>query len=104
MMMGPAVQDIWLLLPGHAADCRRELTMLLDGYETFLDFPRGSLVLIEPLRFMRMIHFLAWRARQRHDHWFRREFPDWGTKSFWTREIEDLNAQADVVRAELAGA
>lgn len=101
MMMGPAVQDIWLLLPGHAAECRRELTMLLDGYETFLEFPRRTLSLIEPLRFMRMIHFLAWRGRQRHDHWFKREFPDWGTTSFWIRELEDLRAQADIVREEL---
>ncbi|MFP4566823.1 MAG: serine/threonine protein kinase [Spirochaetaceae bacterium] len=101
MMVGPAVQDIWLLLPGHAADCGRELTMLLDGYETFLEFPRDSLKLIEPLRFMRMIHFLAWQARQRGDNWFRKEFPDWGTKQFWIRELEDLKMQAGVVRDEL---
>jgi Ser/Thr protein kinase RdoA (MazF antagonist) len=103
MMTGPAVQDIWLLLPGHAPDCRRELTMLLDGYESFLDFPYQSLKLIEPLRFMRMVHFLAWQARQRHDHWFAREFPDWGSKQFWIREVEDLKTQADVVREELSG-
>ncbi|MFP4705107.1 MAG: serine/threonine protein kinase [Spirochaetaceae bacterium] len=103
MMSGPAVQDIWLLLPGHAADCGRELTMLLEGYETFLELPRQSLRLIEPLRFMRIVHFLAWRARQRHDHWFRREFPDWGTKQFWIREVEDLEMQADIVQSELSG-
>ena len=102
MMTGPAVQDLWLLLPGYAADCRRELTMLLDGYESFLEFPRASLELIEPLRFMRMIHFLAWQARQRHDHWFTREFPQWGTKQFWLRELEDLKTQAEVVREQLS--
>lgn len=101
MMRGPAVQDLWLLLPGHVEDCGRELTMLLDGYETFLDFPRQSIGLIEPLRFMRMIHFLAWQARQREDHWFRREFPDWGTKPFWIRELEDLRTQAEIVRTAL---
>lgn len=99
MMVGPAVQDIWLLLPGYAADCRRELTMLLDGYEEFLPFPRGSLDLIESLRFMRMVHFLAWQARQREDLWFLKEFPDWGSKQFWIRELEDLKTQAEVVRA-----
>lgn len=101
MMVGPAVQDIWLLLPGYASDCRRELTMLLDGYEEFLSFPRESLDLIEPLRFMRMVHFLSWQARQREDHWFRREFPDWGSKQFWIRELEDFKTQADVVRETL---
>ncbi len=97
MMMAPPVQDIWLLLPGYAADCGRELTFLLEGYERFLDFPRETLRLIEPLRLMRMIHFLAWQARQREDHWFRREHPDWGTKQFWIREMEDLRTQARVV-------
>ena len=97
MMTGPPVQDIWLLLPGYAADCGRELTFLLEGYERFLDFPRETLRLIEPLRLMRMIHFLAWQARQREDHWFRREYPDWGTKQFWIREMEDLQIQARVV-------
>jgi Ser/Thr protein kinase RdoA (MazF antagonist) len=101
MMVGPAVQDIWLLLPGYAEECGRELTMLLDGYEEFSDFPRESLELIEPLRFMRMVHFLAWQARQRRDNWFQREFPDWGTKQFWIREIEDLKTQATVVREAL---
>ena len=101
MMTGPAVQDLWLLLPERANNCRRELTMLLDGYEEFSELPRQSLELIEPLRFMRMVHFLAWQARQRHDHWFRREFPDWGTKQFWIREVEDLKTQAEAVREHL---
>ncbi|MFP4406930.1 MAG: serine/threonine protein kinase [Spirochaetaceae bacterium] len=101
MMVGPAVQDLWLLLPGYAEECGRELTMLLDGYEEFGEFPRETLRLIEPLRFMRMVHFLAWQARQRQDHWFQREFPDWGTKQFWIREVEDLKTQAGVVREAL---
>jgi Ser/Thr protein kinase RdoA (MazF antagonist) len=98
MMNAPPVQDIWLLLPGRAADCPRELALLLEGYETFLDFDRVTLRLIEPLRFMRMVYFLAWRARQRHDLWFAREFPDWGGKAFWTKETEDLRDQLRVIR------
>ncbi|WP_455381138.1 serine/threonine protein kinase [Salinispira pacifica] len=94
MMNGPPVQDIWLLLPGRADESRRELALLVEGYEQFSDFDRSSLRLIEPLRFMRMLYFLAWRSRQRNDNWFRREFPDWGGKAFWIREIEDLREQA----------
>lgn len=94
MMNGPPVQDLWLLLPGRADDSRGELSLLVEGYEQFVTFDRDSLRLIEPLRFMRMLYFLAWRARQRHDHWFKREFPDWGTKAFWIREIEDLREQS----------
>jgi Ser/Thr protein kinase RdoA (MazF antagonist) len=94
MMVGPAVQDLWLLLPDHAEACTRELTMLEDGYSQFRTLDRRELDLIEPLRFMRMIHFLAWRGRQRHDHWFQQQFPEWGNHAFWVREIEDLKDQA----------
>ena len=98
MVNGPVVQDLWLLLPDYANNCRRELIMLLDGYGQFSDFDSASLKLIEPLRFMRMVYFLVWRARQRHDYWFRSNFPDWGTEAFWIKEVEDLRVQRDVIR------
>jgi Ser/Thr protein kinase RdoA (MazF antagonist) len=101
MMNGPAAQDIWLLLPDHADSCRRELGLLVDGYEAFLSFDRGELALVEPLRFMRMIHFLAWRAKQRGDAWFSASFPDWGGEAFWIKELEDLGDQARLVRDSL---
>jgi Ser/Thr protein kinase RdoA (MazF antagonist) len=97
MMTGPAAQDLWLLLPDHAEKCRRELGLLVEGYETFLPFDRRELELIEGLRFMRMVYFLAWRARQRHDKWFRESFPDWGGKAFWLTELEDLRDQAELL-------
>jgi Ser/Thr protein kinase RdoA (MazF antagonist) len=96
MMNGPAVQDLWLLLPDHADKCRRELSLLVEGYENFLPFDRRELKLIEGLRFMRMAYFLAWRARQRNDSWFRASFPDWGTKAFWRGELDDLRDQAEL--------
>ena len=78
MMTGPAVQDLWLLLPDHADECRRELGLLVEGYEAFLPFDRRELELIEGLRFMRMVYFLAWRSKQRDDLWFRESFPGLG--------------------------
>ena len=99
MMMGPPVQDLWLILPGSIKEARRELAVILEGYGRFASFDARSLGLIEPLRFMRMIYFLAWRARQRNDFWFRRSFPDWGNEAFWITEIEDLRTQ----RAEISG-
>ena len=103
MMTGPAVQDVWLVLPGYAADCPRELDLVLEGFERFSPFDRDTLRLIEPLRFMRMIYFLAWRARQRDDYWFRGSFPDWGTEAFWIKETEDLRVQAAVIGKALEG-
>ncbi len=102
MLVGPAVQDLWLLLPDHADSCRRELGLIVEGYEMFMEFDRRELALIEPLRFMRMVYFLAWRARQREDLWFRESFPDWGDEDFWVLEIGDLRDQAELVLASLA--
>jgi Ser/Thr protein kinase RdoA (MazF antagonist) len=103
MMTGPVVQDVWLVLPGYAADCPREIDLVLEGFERFSSFDRRALRLIEPLRFMRMIYFLAWRARQRDDYWFRGSFPDWGTEAFWIKETEDLRLQAAVIEKALEG-
>jgi Ser/Thr protein kinase RdoA (MazF antagonist) len=93
--MGPAIQDLWLLLPGRYGECRREMNLILEGYEEFSDFDRNELDLVEPLRFFRMVHFLRWQALQRSDAAFYRTFPDWGTRAFWTKEVEDLRDQLE---------
>jgi Ser/Thr protein kinase RdoA (MazF antagonist) len=96
---GPPVQDLWLLLPGYREDCPREVNLLSEGYQEFqpLDFRAWDLV--EPLRLMRMVHFLAWCHHQRGDRGFSSTFPGWGSKAFWIRELEDLSTQ--VRRLEL---
>jgi Ser/Thr protein kinase RdoA (MazF antagonist) len=102
MMMGPAVQDLWLLLPGHFSECRTEMNLLLEGYTQFLDFDSKTVHLIEPLRFMRIIYFLTWSAMQNKDYSFEQNFSDWGTKSFWIKEIEDLNYQQKKIEEHLS--
>jgi Ser/Thr protein kinase RdoA (MazF antagonist) len=102
LMVGPAVQDLWLLLPGRVNDSRRELELLLEGYEQFRPFDRRTVRLIEPLRLMRMIYYLAWSALQRHDPGFRSSFPQWGGAAFWVQEVEDLRTQLDVIETDLA--
>jgi Ser/Thr protein kinase RdoA (MazF antagonist) len=92
-MTGPPVQDLWLILPDHPETCPRELELLIEGYRRFRDFDRGSLRLIEPLRLMRMIYFLAWCARQTGDFKFQANFPEWGSAPFWRRETADLARQ-----------
>jgi len=98
MMSGPAVQDLWLLLSGHLADSMQEINLMLEGYEQFCDFDMRSLILIEPLRFMRHIYFLNWCAVQLEDKGFESRFPDWGTRAFWIRETEDLSSQLQHIR------
>jgi len=98
MANGPPIQDLWLLLPGRASECARELSLLVEGYSEFTDLAAGSVAIIEALRFYRMLHFLAWRALQREDLWFKRDYPDWGGRSFWIRELEDFQDQARIIR------
>lgn len=100
-LTGPAVQDLWMLLPGPYRESRRELALLAEGYEQFRPFPWEQARLIEPLRAMRMIYFLAWCARQRHDPRFRHQFPQWGGSGFWETETEDLRNQLQEIEESL---
>ena len=99
MAVGPAVQDLWLLLPDRLSAARTEMDLMLEGYETFLSFPCETLRLIEPLRAMRFLHYTAWCARQKADGGFARLAPDWGSPAFWRQEIDDLQRQ----RQEILG-
>jgi len=101
MAVGPPVQDLLLLLPGSITDSRREFNLLVEGYEQFLPFDRSSVKLVEPLRAMRIIYFLAWSARQIDDYQFRSHFPGWGTEGFWEKEIQDLRNQLLEIRESL---
>ena len=97
MVLGPPAQDLWMLLPDHASRSKREIDLLLEGYELFREFDYSSLRLIEPLRFMRIVYYLAWCARQHDDYDFRANHPDWGSENFWQHEIADLNHQFQVI-------
>ena len=98
--IGPAVQDLWLALPGDDRATERLRVELLDGYETFRPFDRSELRLVEPLRALRMAQYAAWLARRWHDPIFPRNWPQFATEEHWERETVDLEAQA--IRAERA--
>lgn len=98
MATGPAVQDLWLLLPGDIADCGYQFMLLKEGYAQFSRLPGGDEALIEPLRFMRMLHYLTWIAHQRYDRGFAARNPGWGTESFWIKETADFRDQYQRIR------
>lgn len=98
MMVGPPIQDMWLLLPDHLTNCQYEVDLLVEGYEQFRDFDDYMLNLVEPLRAMRIIYFLAWCSRQIDDFKFQSHFPDWGSDSFWRTEIGDLQTQLQIIK------
>ena len=92
-MTGPAVQDLWMLLAGNAADLRAQLDDILEGYEQFSSFDRAEIALIEPLRALRMVHYAAWLARRWHDPAFPRAFPWFGEARYWERHVAELEEQ-----------
>ena len=95
MAMGPPVQDIWMLLPGEADESFVELDLFLEGYETFRPFDRRSLRLIEPLRAMRFIHYMAWCAHQVAGDGVTRAVEGFGSPEYWRKEIDDLIDQRE---------
>jgi len=95
MAVGPPVQDLWMLLPGYLQDSAAEAEMFIEGYETFRDFDRRSLRLIEPLRAMRYIHYSVWCAHQAAEDGLSRIAPDFGSHAYWQKEINDLAEQLD---------
>ncbi|HEY9161195.1 MAG TPA: serine/threonine protein kinase [Desulfomonilia bacterium] len=97
MMTGPPVHDLWLMLPDHYTRAKREIDLIMSGYEEFREFDYSTLKLIEPLRFMRIIYYLAWCARQGDDLDFKRDHPDWGNENFWAKELIDLRNQFQII-------
>lgn len=98
--MGPAVQDLWMLLSGERAQRTRQLSCLLDGYEQLRAFDRRELALIEPLRTLRLIHYSAWLARRWDDPTFPIHFPWFGTPDYWQGQVQMLQDQIEVMQEE----
>ena len=98
MAMGPAVQDLWMLLPGDLEEAYVEMDILLEGYETFHHFDRRTFRLIEPLRAMRFVHYMAWCAHQVMADGTTRVISDFGSDEYWRREIADLRDQLERIR------
>lgn len=91
--MGPAVQDIWMLLSGDDAERGRQLGKILRGYEQFAEFDDRELYLVEALRTLRLIHYSAWIARRWNDPAFPAAFPWFDTPRYWQDRILELREQ-----------
>jgi Ser/Thr protein kinase RdoA (MazF antagonist) len=91
--MGPAIQDLWMLLSGDRTEMAVQLNHLLNGYRTFYDFDNRELHLIEALRTLRLIHYSAWIARRWDDPAFPMAFPWFDSPRYWQDKIIELREQ-----------
>ncbi|MCX7173126.1 MAG: serine/threonine protein kinase [Proteobacteria bacterium] len=98
--MGPAIQDLWMLLSGDREDMTRQLADVLRGYRRFYDFEPRELHLVEALRTLRLIHYAAWLARRWDDPAFPHAFPWFNTQRYWQDRILELREQIALMDEE----
>jgi Ser/Thr protein kinase RdoA (MazF antagonist) len=98
--MGPAIQDLWMLLSGDRAAMTRQLSRVLAGYEDFAALDRRELHLVEALRTLRLIHYSAWIARRWDDPAFPAAFPWFNTQRYWQDRILELREQIALMEEE----
>ena len=91
--MGPAMQDLWMLMSGDRTEMSLQLSYLLEGYRTFCDFNPNELYLIEALRTLRLIYYSAWLARRWNDPAFPKAFPWFNNPRYWQDRILELREQ-----------
>ncbi len=97
--MGPAAQDVWMLLSGDQSEQRLQLDQILEGYCMFHEFDHRELKLIEALRSLRMIYYSGWLARRWQDPAFPMAFPWFGEHTWWQKHLDDLAIQAELLAA-----
>ena len=92
-MMGPAIQDLWMLLSGSSEQRLIQLAEIVDGYNEFYHFNPSELPLIETYRTLRLMHYSAWLARRWDDPAFPQSFPWFNTENYWAGHILELREQ-----------
>lgn len=93
--MGPAVQDFWMLLNGSRQEQVIQLDTILESYYEYQDFDLRELSLIEPLRAMRMVHYLAWVLKRWNDPAFPRAFVWFQEQDFWFKQLALFKGQVE---------
>ena len=91
--MGPAIQDVWMMLGGDRPTMTGQLAEIIEGYEQFHDFDRRQLALIEPLRTLRLLAYAAWLAQRWDDPAFPAAFPWFNTLGYWEDQVLTLREQ-----------
>ncbi len=92
-MMGPAIQDLWMLLSGSREQRLLQLAELVEGYNEFYHFNPAELALVETFRTLRLMHYSAWLARRWDDPAFPLSFPWFNTGAYWAGHILELREQ-----------
>lgn len=92
-VMGPRVQDLWMLFSGNTEQQDGQLKHIMKGYEQFAEFDRTELQLVESCRALRIINYAAWLSKRWNDPAFPMAFPWFDTPRFWSDHILQIREQ-----------
>ena len=95
---GPAIQDLWMMLSGDRQQRLLQLDTILSGYEEFYSFEPKQLILIESLRTMRVVNYMAWLCKRWKDPAFPHNFPWFNTDKYWEQQILMLKEQVSALQ------
>lgn len=95
---GPAIQDLWMLLNGDKPEQRMQLEMIIEAFEEFSPFNTDEIALIEPLRAMRLVYYLAWLLRRWEDPAFPKNFPWLTGEDYWRGQTTTFLEQVKVLQ------
>ena len=96
--MVPAIQDLWMMLSGDRQQRLLQLDTMLMGYEEFYSFEPNQLILIESLRTMRVVNYMAWLCKRWQDPAFPHNFPWFNTDKYWEQQILMLKEQVSALQ------
>lgn len=95
--LGPAVQDLWMLLDGTRDARQAQLADVMAGYEEFGWFDQTELGAIEALRALRMVRYNGWLAARWSDPAFPMAFPWFTSPRYWDEQIGALREQREAL-------
>ena len=82
-----------MMLSGDRMQQNLQMSTLIEAYEEFAEFDKKQLLLIEPLRAMRMVHYMAWLSKRWQDPAFPQAFPWFAEGKYWEQQILSLKEQ-----------
>jgi Ser/Thr protein kinase RdoA (MazF antagonist) len=94
-VVGPVVQDIWMIISDTPEMQKRKLDALIEGYEQFRSFPAHTLKYIELMRGLRYFAYTGWIAKRKDDPAIQKTFPEFGNSDFWDSFADDLLDQLE---------
>lgn len=99
MVIGPAVQDVWMLFHGSEEEIKKQQNAFFEGYETFRHFDHNTLILIEPLRTLRMICYCGWLSTRFHEDIFQKSFPYYSEYKYWQEFLLSIKEQISAIQS-----